>query len=70
MQDAPHACRTCDIFDVLYFRIRADYHDVSKEFYADPATWLRNEYPNTDHSPTHLVMFNVLLPVSGVGGGG
>lgn len=47
--------------------IRPDYHDVSKAFYSDPEAWLSSEYPKPEHLPTHLVFFDVLLPVSLLG---
>jgi hypothetical protein len=54
------------LLDVPLFphSIRPDYHDISKAFYSAPEDWLASEYPGGEQMPTHLVFFDVLLPVS------
>ena len=47
------------------FSIRSDYIDISREFYLDPEGWLQGKFPNANTSlPSHLVLFDVLVPVS------
>ena len=46
------------------------YIDEADQFYMNPLSWLREEFRNyagqdgEAHLPTHIVMYNVLLPVS------
>ncbi|XP_071478286.1 GPI mannosyltransferase 3-like [Diadema antillarum] len=40
----------------------ADYVDESSQFYSDPVGWLRTEYKDSPHLPTHLILFDVLQP--------
>ena len=52
-----HTCTT--------FSIRSDYIDISREFYSDPEGWLQGKFPNANAPlPSHLVFFDVLVPVS------
>ena len=47
------------------FSIRSDYVDISREFYSDPEGWLQGKFPNANAPlPSHLVLFDVLVPVS------
>ena len=47
------------------FSIRSDYIDISREFYSDPEGWLQGKFPNANTPlPSHLVLFDVLVPVS------
>jgi len=58
--------------------IDPEYQDVAEVFYSDPEGWLNSHYPSpaappiSSHLPTipstpsHLVMYDVLIPVSSV----
>ena len=38
------------------------YEDIAEKFYAEPLQWLASRYRGKP-LPTHLVMFDVLIPV-------
>jgi len=46
------------------------YVDEADKFYMDPSLWLTQQFVNSsgrgdqDQLPTHIVLYNVLLPVS------
>ena len=46
------------------------YVDEADQFFMNPSSWLIKQYGNSlnneeqDHLPTHIVMYNALLPVS------
>ena len=46
------------------------YIDEADQFFMNPSSWLIKQYGNSlsneeqDHLPTHIVMYNALLPVS------
>ena len=46
------------------------YVDEADKFYVDPSLWLTQQFVNSsghgdqDQLPTHIVLYNVLLPVS------
>ena len=47
--------------------IDPDYQDVAEVFYSDPGGWLQSYYhtaPTAPPIPSHLVMYDVLTPVS------
>ena len=45
--------------------IHSDYIDISRQFYSDPEGWLQGKFPNSSAPlPSHLVLFDVLIPVS------
>lgn len=52
--------------------IDPEYQDVAEVFYSDPEGWLNSHYPSpaappkTPSTPSHLVMYDVLIPVSSV----
>ena len=51
---------------VLISSISPEYVDVTEVFYSAPDRWLTSEYPTAAAAPlpTHLVMYDVLKPVS------
>ena len=52
-------------FLYIPYSIRPDYIDISRQFYSDPEGWLQGKFPNTNTPlPSHLVLFDVLVPVS------
>ena len=45
--------------------VHSDSIDISHEFYSDPEGWLMGKVPNINAPlPSHLVLFDVLVPVS------
>ena len=49
----------------LHVSIRSDYIDISRKFYSDPEGWFQGKFPNANAPlPSHLVLFDVLVPVS------
>ena len=46
------------------YSIREEYVDVAKQFYSNPSLRMETEYPSPDSTLSHIVLFDVLLPVS------
>jgi len=49
---------------ILFCSIGPQWVDESEIFYSDPEEWLRKKYKSEEMFPSHLVLFDCLVPVS------